>query len=75
MPEVQGKALEHEFREGYEGAPGEDYPGGSASVGRGYRHHAESLEAYLATISRAPLLSPAAEWRLARRVREGCPKA
>lgn len=72
---MQGKALEHEFREGDEVALGGDYHEGSASGDSGYQHHVESLEAYLATISRAPLLSPAAERRLARRVREGCPKA
>lgn len=38
-------------------------------------HHAESLAALLSTISRRPLLSPAAELRLTRRVAGGCPKA
>lgn len=38
-------------------------------------HYAESLSALLSTISRRPLLSPAAERRLARRVADGCPKA
>lgn len=37
--------------------------------------HVESLESYLATISKKPLLSPTEERRLARKVRDGCPQA
>ena len=40
-----------------------------------YDGHAQSFEAYLNTISQKPLLSPAEERRLARKVREGCPRA
>lgn len=38
-------------------------------------HHAESLEAYMHTISTKPLLSAAEEKRLARRVQAGCSRA
>lgn len=37
--------------------------------------HADSLAAYLNTISQKPLLSPTEERRLARKVRDGCPRA
>lgn len=37
--------------------------------------YADSLQSYLNTIGKKPLLSPTAERRLARKVRDGCPKA
>lgn len=37
--------------------------------------HTESLEAFLSTIGSAPLLSPAAEKRLAEKVRAGCARS
>lgn len=40
-----------------------------------YPGHAESLAAYMHTVSQKPLLTAAEEKRLARRVQSGCPRA